>query len=88
MSAGTIEGNRDEIDLSVWWLMLLVSAGSHAAELTVNLTDSQGAPVAGAVVFLESAAAGAVTAAGTHVLIAIKGQKLKSPHQGEGALSV
>lgn len=39
--------------------MLLVSASSQAAELTVNVTDSQGAPVAGAVVFLESAAASA-----------------------------
>jgi len=39
--------------------MLLVSASSQAAELTVNVTDSQGAPVAGAVVFLESAASSA-----------------------------
>jgi plastocyanin len=47
------------LNLKAWWLILLVSTGSQAAELTVNVTDSQGAPVVGAVVFLESAAASA-----------------------------
>lgn len=37
--------------------------------------NSQGAPVVGAVVFLESAAAGAVTAAGSGILSALQGQK-------------